>query len=262
MPSEPIFVLPGDSIDPSLIPSHPKKALRLGPGIRHAPPDAVLPTVAGHLIAEHNKNAIRVETASGRYVPRVGELVIGVVHHSAGDAFHVHLSDYTSPAILPHMAFEAASKKTRPVLPAGSLVYARVALADRHVDPELECVSAATGKADGLGPLGTSSSSSGGGAGAGAGAMSGMLFPVSLGMARRLMMSRTAQDGKVVVLDELADAGLQFETATGRNGRVWVNSEQAKTVIAVGRAIQRTDEGNLGVEEQKKLARRLIKEMS
>lgn len=180
-----------------------------------------------------------------QYTPRVGELVIGTVHHSAGDVFHVHLSDYTSAALLPHLAFESATKKTRPVLPAGSLVYARVALADRHMDAELECVSTATGKSDGLGPL-----------------TGGMLFPVSLGMARRLMLSKTARDGKVVVLDELAGAGLQFETATGRNGRFWVSSEQPKTVIAVGRAVQETDRGNLGEEEQKKLVRRLIKDMS
>lgn len=113
------------------------------------------------------------------------------------------------------------------------------------MDAELECVSTSTGKADGLGPL-----------------TGGMLFPVSLGMARRLMLTKTARDGKVVVLDELASAGLQFETATGRNGRMWVNSEKPKTVIAVGRAIQGTDQGNLGVEEQKKLVRRLIKDLS
>lgn len=126
------------------------------------------------------------------------------------------------------------------MLASGALVYARVAVAHRHMDPEIECVSSATGKADGLGPL-----------------TGGMLFPISLGFARRLMMPKSATEGKVVVLDELADAGLQFETATGRNGRFWVDSESAATVIAVGRAVQETDEKRLGVEEQKKLAKRL-----
>lgn len=113
------------------------------------------------------------------------------------------------------------------------------------MDPEVECVNASTGKADGLGPL-----------------AGGMLYPVSLGLARRLMLPKTARDGKVVVLEELAAAGLQFETATGRNGRLWVHSEHPKTVIIVGRAIQETDEKDLGVEEQRKLVRRLIKDMS
>lgn len=71
MSSEKIFVLPGDDIDPSSIPSHPKKPLRLGPGLRHTPPDAILPTIAGHLVTDHNKNAIRVETSSGRVSYRI-----------------------------------------------------------------------------------------------------------------------------------------------------------------------------------------------
>lgn len=122
-------------------------------------------------------------------------------------------------------------------------MYARVAQADKHMDAELECVSSSTGKADGLGPLGAG----------------GMLFPVSLGMARRLLM---VKDGGVVVLEELAAAGLQFETATGRNGRFWVDSDSVKTVLAVGRAVGETDEKALGAEEQRKLVRRIIKEMT
>lgn len=61
-----VFVLPGDTIDPCHIPSHPTKTLRLGPGIRHTPPEDLIPTLAGQLVTERNKNAIRVETATGR----------------------------------------------------------------------------------------------------------------------------------------------------------------------------------------------------
>lgn len=69
MASEAVFVLPGDQIDPSLIPSHPKKALRLGPGLRHVPPNDILPTIAGQLITDRQKNLIRVENAGGRVSP-------------------------------------------------------------------------------------------------------------------------------------------------------------------------------------------------
>lgn len=124
-------------------------------------------------------------------------------------------------------------------------MYARVSMANKHMDAELECVSSSTGKADGLGPL-----------------TGGMLYNISLGMSRRLMMPKSAQDGKVVVLDELAAAGLQFETATGRNGRFWVDSDSAKTVLAVGRAVTETDEKQLSVDDQKKLVKKLIKELS
>ncbi|RBR14807.1 uncharacterized protein FIESC28_07551 [Fusarium coffeatum] len=246
MASDAVFVLPGDSIDPSLVPSHPKKPLRLGPGLRHVPPNDIIPTLAGQLVTDRQKNAIRVENSRGRqYTPRVGELVIGTVQRSAADFFFVTLSDYTAPAQLPQLSFEGATKKTRPQLAAGALVYARVALANRHMDPEIECVSASTGKSEGLGPL-----------------TGGMLYNVSLGMARRLMMPKSVQEGRVVVLEELGNAGLQFETATGRNGKFWVDSESAKTVIAVGRAVQETDEKNLDVDEQKKLVRKIIKDLS
>ncbi|KAF3061828.1 Exosome complex component RRP40 [Daldinia childiae] len=243
--SERVFVLPGDQINPSLIPSHPKRALRLGPGLRHIPPNELIPTVAGQLVTDPRKNSIWVEYNGGRYVPTVGDLVIGTMHHSAADYFYVMLSNYTSNAILPQLAFEMATKKTRPNLNPGALVYARVCLANRHMDPELECVSPSTGKADGLGPLN-----------------GGMLFDISLGMARRLLMRKSAEEGKVVVLEELGSAGLAFETAVGRNGKIWVNSEKTKTVLMVGRAVKETDEKSLTIDQQKKLVRKLVKEMS
>lgn len=106
-------------------------------------------------------------------------------------------------------------------------------------------MSSSTGKADGLGPL-----------------TGGMLFNVSLGMTRRLLLPKSVQEGKVAVLEELGSAGLQFETATGRNGKFWVDSENVKTIIAVGRAVQQTDERRLDVEAQKKLVRKIIKDLS
>lgn len=69
MASRSVFVLPGDEIDDSLIPQHPKKPLRLGPGLRHAPPNDIIPTLAGQFISDHQKIAIRVETLTGRVSP-------------------------------------------------------------------------------------------------------------------------------------------------------------------------------------------------
>ena len=109
------------------------------------------------------------------------------------------------------------------------------------MDPELECVSQSTGKADGLGPL-----------------TGGLVFAVSLGMSRRLLLNKSVEEGKVVVLEELGTGGLAFETAVGRNGRVWVNSEDIGTIIAVRKAIMQTDENKLSVDQQKKLVRKIL----
>ncbi|KAL8386945.1 hypothetical protein RB595_010279 [Gaeumannomyces hyphopodioides] len=274
------FVLPGEALAPSQIPTHPKRALRLGPGLRHIPPSSIVPTVAGQVVADAKKTAVWVEYNGGRYAPAAGDLVVGQVHHSSADYHFVSLAPHTPNALLPVLAFEGATRKTRPVLAPGSLVYARVAMASRHMDPELECVSQATGKADGLGPLPSPSatapqgqqaaSGSGNSASASAGAgvttttttTTGTVFGVSLGFARRLLMPRAERDAGLVVLDALADEGLAFETAVGRNGRVWVASDSLPTLVLVGRALAEVDEGGLDVVAQRRLVKRLIKEMS
>lgn len=74
-------------------------------------------------------------------------------------------------------------------------------------------------------------------------------------------MPRPVEQGKMIVLEEIGGAGVAFEIAVGRNGKVWVNSKKVKATLAVGRAIQETDEKGLGVDEQKKLVRRLLKDL-
>jgi len=257
------FVLPGDHIDSDLLPSHPTLPLKLGPGLRHIPPHTITPTVAGQLRTDQRKNAIWVEFNGGRvytiylfhmrslcaniylqYIPTTGDLVIATIHKSAGDMYFASLSDFTANASLPNLSFEGASRKTRPQLASGALVYARVSLANKHMDPEIECVSATTGKSEGLGPL-----------------VGGMIFNVSLGFARRMMMPRPAEQGGLVVLEELGGAGVAFEIAVGRNGKVWVDSKNLKTTLAIGKAIQDTDQKNLPPEEQKKLAKKLVRDL-
>lgn len=112
------------------------------------------------------------------------------------------------------------------------------------MDPELECVSSSTGKSEGLGPL-----------------TGGMVFDISLGMARRLMLPRPADQGGLVLLEELGSQGAAFEIAVGRNGRVWVDSKSLKGTLGIGRAIQEVDEKAITVDNQRKLARKVAREL-
>ena len=89
----------------------------------------------------------------------------------------------------------------------------------------------------------------------------GMLFDISLGMARRLMMSKPAEQGKVAILEELGEAGVAFEVAVGRNGKLWIDSKNVKTTLAIGKAVKETDEKSLTVEEQKKLAKKIARDL-
>ncbi|OAA53475.1 hypothetical protein SPI_09403 [Niveomyces insectorum RCEF 264] len=56
-----------------------------------------------------------------------------------------------------------------------------------------------------------------------------------------------------------AAAGLAFETAVGRNGRLWVNSGDARTTVLVGRAVTATDAQNLDARQQQALVRTLVR---
>lgn len=152
-------------------------------------------------------------------------------------------------------------------------MYARISLASKHMDPELECSDPATGKAHGYGEL-----------------KGGMLFDVSLGMARRLLGDgkklrhlkirngeiKSAgggggeEEGKkdkagvntmstgLEVVEELGQR-LGFEIAVGRNGKVWVDSEDLRTTLCVGKCIVQSQ--FLTGEEQRRLVRAKIKEL-
>lgn len=166
--------------------------------------------------------------------------MIATVHHTSVDYYHCAITANTSLAILPQLAFEGATRKTRPVLQPGALVYARVAHADKFMDAELDCVHPSSGKADGLGPL-----------------KGGMLFDISLTMARRLMSHKAHEQGNLVVLQEIAER-LPFEIAVGGNGKLWVQSEKGAATLAIGRAIVQIDQEGIGVEAQKSFARKML----
>ena len=174
-----------------------------------------------------------------QYIPSVGDQVIVKVQRSTQDFHNCYITPHSPPVLLPSLAFEAATKKTRPVLNQGALVYARVASTSKHTDTELECVNPTTGKADGLGPL-----------------KGGMVWDVTLGFARRMMMGKR---GGVVLLEELSKT-LSFEVAIGRNGKVWVNgADDIRTTIAVGRAIVEVGEKRLTEQKQVELAKRVVR---
>ena len=236
-----ILLLPGEALSPDLfpIPSNFSATLRLGPGLRHTPPSTITSTLSGPICTDQKKNAMWVEHNSGRYIPHSSDLIIATVHHSAADYYHCSITPHSSQALLPHLAFEGATKKTRPQLSPGALVYTRVAKADKNTETEILCYNPSTGKSEGMGEL-----------------KGGMLFNISLGMARRLLMK--GGEGEVVCLEELAEK-VAFEIAVGRNGKVWVKSGGVRETLVVGRALVESDKGGLAADEQRKLVKKLLR---
>lgn len=97
-----------------------------------------------------------------------------------------------------------------------------------------------TGKGEGLGLL-----------------KGGMVFKVSLGMARRMLAAR----GGIPLLETLGTK-IGFEVTVGRNGLVHVDGGNVKATLAIGQAIQEVDSAALGEDAQRKLAAATLKQCS
>jgi len=118
----------------------------------------------------------------------------------------------SADAQLGALAFENATRRNRPNLNVGSLVFGRVSVFDRDMEPEISCTTA-SGKGGGFGEL-----------------TDGYMFRCSLGLCRMLLTADCA------VLADLGEK-IPFEIAVGQNGRVWVNANLASHVILIMNAI-------------------------
>ncbi|KAJ4482015.1 exosome complex exonuclease RRP40 [Lentinula aciculospora] len=207
--------------------------LKLGPGLlqasdtstsinRSAP--SIFATRAGTLNHSANGSKWWIESNARRYVPAAQESVIGVVVQKQGEGFRVDIGSAHS-ANLDGLAFEGATKRNKPNLKVGSLIYARVSLAHKDMEPELECFDAQTRKAQGFGEL-----------------KGGFLVRCSLRMCRQLL------DPKHFLLPLLGSL-FPLEIAVGLNGRVWIDSQDSKRIIAITHAIEATDPDTQGMGE-------------
>jgi len=110
------------------------------------------------------------------------------------------------------MNFENASKRNIPNLHQGDLVYCRVTVASRDMEPELSCLSI-KGKAEGFGKL-----------------EGGYMLKCTTGLARDCL----AED--VQILNQIASYKA-YEIAVGINGRIWVNAASPVDTILISNAI-------------------------
>ncbi|KAJ9246215.1 hypothetical protein DTO207G8_9174 [Paecilomyces variotii] len=266
--ASPTILLPGDNVPSNILPSSTGSTpMKLGSGLRilsqqnptipssRSKPSGhtITATQAGLLTTDAKRNAVSLLSfPNRRYVPTVHDLVIAQVNRSSPDYFHCTLTPHAPQVMLGQLAFEGATKKTRPMLKAGDLVYARVLSVGVGAGAEVEitCVNPTTGKADGgLGPL-----------------TGGMLFEISTGLAARLMKPGASE---IVILDELGARFKSkggFEIAIGRNGKVWVDCSNSgdnavKMTVAIGRCLVETDERKLNTADQKKLVAKILRDM-
>lgn len=228
----PLTVLPGDDVTNHVIQSTATTPSKLGRGLRRCDrsPNRILATIAGELIpgsatiTPHTRQDLR------RYRPSLEDRVVGVVQDRVGsdgvggDWHRVELYG-TTMALLSNLAFEGASKRNRPVLQAGQLVYARVAEMSKSMDPVLSCKNGPLDKGlprkDWMTNEGCYGHLKG-----------GTCCRLSVGLARELLHPECS------VLMALSKSKLAFEIAIGVNGVLWIHSSLPEHTILVQNAIQ------------------------
>ncbi|KAI1728367.1 KH domain-containing protein [Ditylenchus destructor] len=158
--------------------------------------DGIHATVPGVLRERDNK--MWVVTSSRRYVPHAGDRILGVVTVKAGDFYRVDIGA-ADLALLSFMSFEGATKRNRPNVRVGDLIYGQIVLSSKHFEPELSCVDS-EGRAHGMGVISTP----------------GLVFTVALNYARKLL---SPDDNFLSLLGNR----LKFEITIGINGKVWLS---------------------------------------
>lgn len=230
------MLLPGDSLS---LPS--TSAVRLGPGLApqassssgskassqaaaadSAEPAALAskPGLLGELAPNNKKKAgatrYWLESRARRYVPSAGEPVLGIIIARHADGYRVDIGG-AHAASLDAMAFEGATKRNKPTLKVGALVYAVVLPSPPFVEPELACVDPQTNKSAGYGELNNGF----------------LVRDLELGFCRSLLQPRNS------VLKALGDK-YRFELAVGINGRAWVSVPEGDeaNMVAIIKALQ------------------------
>ncbi|CAM9247889.1 unnamed protein product [Chrysoparadoxa australica] len=215
---QPSVQLPGDDVTDKMART---RQPRLGQGLIQQR-NRVMATRAG-MLQYKPPSTYWVSSNQKRYIPRVEDQVIGVVEDRAGDYYRVNISG-SSPALLPILAFDGATKRYMPNLPAGSLVFARVAAANKDMEPQLTCCAPVHAPSKGW--------------------MTGqsMFGQLKGGKSMRCsaLLAQSLVKPDCAVLHALGES-LPYEMAVGANGYVWVNSANTSHTIAICNAIDNCD---------------------
>jgi len=256
------LVFPGDLLELK------GKVVRLGHGLALSG-DHVISTQAGKLyqagspsvltssssspLSSSSSSSLCVSFSHKRYQPRIDDLVVGIIvdKQQGGDLFRVDLNAGEAGS-LSIFSFQGASKRNKPSLEVGALVYARVIKIDRELEGgcELSCIDPHSAKdwASGEALYGE--------------LKGGMSVSVSIAFACALMevpadsASSSSSSSAAVVL-VACGARVPYECAIGLNGRVWINAANPLASVLIGNAIVNAQ--HLGTSKTKTMIEALMK---
>jgi exosome complex component RRP40 len=137
--------LPGDDLTEIITQTH--SSVKIGSGLLYSRPQEQIVSTGVGEVAYRPPSTYWVKSSSKRYFPKVNDQIIGIIEEKGGDYYSVNVFSGHSNCLLNRLAFEGATKRNRPELKKGDVVYCRVLLAPNGTDNiggdimELSCIS-------------------------------------------------------------------------------------------------------------------------
>ncbi|KRW99944.1 Nucleic acid-binding, OB-fold [Pseudocohnilembus persalinus] len=156
---------------------------------------------------------ISVYSTQQKYYPVVEDFIIGIVSQKQGEFYTLNIGA-SQEAVLGSLEFEGATKKNKPNLEPGQLVYCRVIGINKYLRPRCSCVNPKSKKewVSGETLFGQ--------------LKGGVQFQINIDKSQNLK-------DLDFILKEMQKI-VQFEIAIGKNGRVWVNChKEGNTTIFI-----------------------------
>uniref|UniRef100_A0A0B7AMH7 Uncharacterized protein n=1 Tax=Arion vulgaris TaxID=1028688 RepID=A0A0B7AMH7_9EUPU len=141
-------VMPGDILE-NITPVDGGKKIILGPGLMEDG-DIIKVTKPG-ILRFREPGIYWLDCHQKRYVPCKGDEVVGIVTQKNVEMFRVDIGG-SELASLPYLAFEGATKRNRPDVKVGDVVYAKLLVANKDMEPELVCIDS-HGRSSGMGVI-------------------------------------------------------------------------------------------------------------
>lgn len=205
------YYLPGEVING--IKSKDRETI-IGPGLCRCEENAncLVASQAGYLCFR-SPNTYWLESRNNRYVPKKADLVVGIITKKSGDTLRVDLGSAES-ASLSMLAFEGATKKIKPDVNIGDIVYAKVLNAHKEMEPELVCIDQYY-KAGRLGVLSND----------------GFLVSTNQKLTQILLKAENP-------LLRTLGRKFPYEIVVGVNGKIWIKANQTKEMLTLCRTFE------------------------
>lgn len=215
-------VIPGMDVTAAVMQklNGPGKCIEVGNGLRLQRGKRILSTCAGTLLHRAPSHFYVYEKNRKQYYPANGDQVVGIIEERGGDFYRVNIF-HGIPAIMSRLAFDGATKRNRPELRKGDVIYCRVICAQPDMDVELTCASSAGGSKKDW--------SSGEALYQNLG--EGLLCHTSISFAENLLQPECP------FLHRLG-AKLSYEMAIGVNGAIWINAKSVAEIIMVKNIVE------------------------